>query len=1276
MSSSTSMVMFQKSMPDLVKGIRAQKRSDTSEYVSQAIAEIKAELKSTDIFVKAEAVRKLTYLQMIGYDVSWASFGIVEVMSQPRFAHKRVGYLAANQSFTETTDVILLTTNLFKKEFERSAMSSPYETGLAINSLANIVTHDLARDCMGDMVSLMSHTKPYVRKKAVLAMFKLYVKYPQGLRLTFEKLKDRLDDPEVAVTSCAVNVICELANKNPKNYLAMAPKFFRLLTTSANNWMLIKVVKLLGSLVSEEPRLARKLLEPLATIIQNTTAKSLQFECINTVTHALPYTKRDDGTDAKNVPTIVKLCSDNLRQFIEDPDQNLKYLGLVGLVTLMQSHPKATVDHRDIVLKCLDDDDVTIRTRALELLAGMVTRKTIMDLVKHLMMHLQRAEGIYRDELISKILFMGSRDKFNFITDFAWYTSVLLELASMRGTKHGKEVAEQLIEIALRVDTVRPFTVEAMLSMLLNEDLILGPARITVSEVLRAAAWIVGEYSDIITKIANDEDEDDDEDAEDDSGYWIEGPTGEEIRSKWRSQPLHSLVLAALLHPRATNLPSHVQACYMQAAMKMFVRATVDCTEQQMIEIIGNIRAHMNVFLQSVDLEVQERASTFRYLLDDLDILPIAWEAQAEEEKSEEKKVESQDLLFMPAYTVGSVQAVDEKGAKAAKQCSRLLSTLTAETFYAVHSKAQRRVPVPEGLDLETPFDASAIDALLAMEEPNNLTLATLSFTVSVTFDEKNQAVDEEEARINRIVKNSFGAEDLADRPEGFGYQSYNTSEGQAGSAAEKSSEDRLFYLGGGVNPQDVTLMPSIFGEVEKRNRKGKKGKKDKKSKGKGAGINTDEMLPAGAIDSDDEPVGNKKKKPGKTTVKETPTKATKKEKKGQDKERNALEDVDITIPLKPGESLPVMQHRVVKSTDPPVVQGRRSDEMDPTDSETTKKKKGEKDKKKKTGKETKSKTDKTGEKTVEKKLKKSKTASAAVTDDLLGLDWGAPASIPSPSPPPPAVVPITPEEPVKKSSKLKSKQIDEPKESKKKGSSGTKVWLPIYSEKGVDAFYALTRAVTDARSYTVSLWLRVVNNSSEGINAELQLSAIGTLRPTQGTILRTAGQGVPAGSDSQTSIELVSDSPIQTTFLAKGVFRCTTMNLLGGDTSAASVMIRIPLSLCFTPHKLTEEAFAALLTKTSSKWGQSNAKVAYATKGKVAIKSIANFLHAHIVEAEVSKAASMVAKAPSGASVCCLAKQGKDDFISVDIKVLGTSKGEGQVLADAISSTLSELSL
>lgn len=52
---------------------------------------------------------------MLGYDMSWASFHVVEVMSSPRLHLKAVGYLGATQSFTEETDVLMLTTNTLKK---------------------------------------------------------------------------------------------------------------------------------------------------------------------------------------------------------------------------------------------------------------------------------------------------------------------------------------------------------------------------------------------------------------------------------------------------------------------------------------------------------------------------------------------------------------------------------------------------------------------------------------------------------------------------------------------------------------------------------------------------------------------------------------------------------------------------------------------------------------------------------------------------------------------------------------------------------------------------------------------------------------------------------------------------------------------------------------------------------------------------------------------------------------------------------------------------------
>jgi AP-3 complex subunit delta-1 len=51
------------------------------------------------------------------------------------------------------------------------------------------------------------------------------------------------------VQAAAVNVICELARRNPKNYLALAPIFFRLMTTSTNNWVLIKIIKLVNRIV-------------------------------------------------------------------------------------------------------------------------------------------------------------------------------------------------------------------------------------------------------------------------------------------------------------------------------------------------------------------------------------------------------------------------------------------------------------------------------------------------------------------------------------------------------------------------------------------------------------------------------------------------------------------------------------------------------------------------------------------------------------------------------------------------------------------------------------------------------------------------------------------------------------------------------------------------------------------------------------------------------------------------------------------------------------------
>lgn len=91
---------------------------------------------------------------MIGYDISWAAFNIIEVMASTKFSEKRIGYLAATQAFNDETDVLMLTTNLIRKDLQSS--TNIYDIGVALNGLSCFVTADLSRDLVNDIVNLVT----------------------------------------------------------------------------------------------------------------------------------------------------------------------------------------------------------------------------------------------------------------------------------------------------------------------------------------------------------------------------------------------------------------------------------------------------------------------------------------------------------------------------------------------------------------------------------------------------------------------------------------------------------------------------------------------------------------------------------------------------------------------------------------------------------------------------------------------------------------------------------------------------------------------------------------------------------------------------------------------------------------------------------------------------------------------------------------------------------------------------------------------------------------
>uniref|UniRef100_A0A1I7UKK7 AP-3 complex subunit delta n=1 Tax=Caenorhabditis tropicalis TaxID=1561998 RepID=A0A1I7UKK7_9PELO len=613
--------IFDKSLTDLIRGIRNNKDNE-SRYIAQCMEEIKQELRQDSIYVKANAIEKLAYLQMLGYDISWASFNVIEVMASVKYTEKRIGYLAAAQSFHDETDVLMLTTNLIRKDVNSANM---YESGIALGGLSCFVTPDLARDLAADIVNLLACSRPYTRKRAVLLLYKVFLKYPDALRPTFPRLKEKLEDPDPGVQSSAVNVICELARKNPRNYLTLAPVFFKLMTTSSNNWMLIKIIKLFGALVPLEPRLGKKLLEPLTNLINSTSAMSLLYECINTVIAVLISISAGGDHTAS-----IQLCVQKLGVLIEDSDQNLKYLGLLAMGKILKTHPKAVQAHKDIVLRCLDDKDESIRLRSLDLLYGMVSKKNIVEIVKKLMEHVEAAEGShYRDELLSRIIGICSYSNYQYITNFEWYISVLVELTKVEGTEHGAKIAEQIQDVTVRVESIRHFSVSQMALLVENAHVLLAGSaqqRSNMCEVLLAAAWICGEYSQHVRKQQG--------------------------------------VLESMLKAKPSVMPGHILSVYVQNIGKLYSTLMSQAEEEDdwdQIESLDNLMlSKLPQFELSEHLEAQERACN---------LMTIIRIVESHHQKREKMGGEVQKLYDGELNPVAT--------------------------------KAQRKVPVPEGLDLD-----------------------------------------------------------------------------------------------------------------------------------------------------------------------------------------------------------------------------------------------------------------------------------------------------------------------------------------------------------------------------------------------------------------------------------------------------------------------------------------------------------------------------------------------------------------------------------------------
>ncbi|CUS23201.1 LAQU0S08e04346g1_1 [Lachancea quebecensis] len=506
-------LFFEKSLKDLIKGIRScgENPEELERFLSKTLSECRQEVESPDLDLKTNAVVKLTYLEMYGFDMSWANFYILEVMSSSRLQHKRVGYLAASQSFHKDPDILMLATNLLKKDLKYDGNNDVLKMGVTLSGLSTMVTAPLARDICGDLFSMLGSSKPYIRKKAISALFKVFLQYPEALRDNFDKFVAKLEDEDMSVVSATVSVICELSKKNPRPFVQLSPLLYETLFTIDNNWIIIRLLKLFTNLSQVEPKLRAKVLPKILELMEVTSATSVIYESINCIVKGRMLEPDDFDTALSCLEELTKFCNSN--------DPNLRYISVVLFYKIGKINTGFISEFNTLVIRLLKDVDISIRSRALELLEGITDDENIAQIVQILvkqfadkdvvlankLLKQTRQENIeievpnsYKIKMVGTILRICSLNNYANVPDFDWYLAVLSDLCvisqDLRNENIGLQLGAELRNIMVKVPSMRESCISTIVGLVSNNDICRQ-----LPMVFRECLWCVGEYSSLVS---------------------------------------------------------------------------------------------------------------------------------------------------------------------------------------------------------------------------------------------------------------------------------------------------------------------------------------------------------------------------------------------------------------------------------------------------------------------------------------------------------------------------------------------------------------------------------------------------------------------------------------------------------------------------------------------------------------------------------------------------------------------------------------------------------
>lgn len=378
--------------------------------------------------------------------------------------------------------------------------SNQYVVGLALCTLGNIASVEMSRDLFPEIESLITTANPYIRRKAALCAMRICRKVPDLQEHFLEKAKLLLSDRNHGVLLCGLTLatdLCEAeeSEEGPEGVIEMfrplaggLVRTLKSLTTSGyapehdvsgitDPFLQVKILRFLRVLGRGDVTTSELINDILAQVATNTESSknvgnSILYEAVLTILDI----EADSGLRVLGVNILGK--------FLANKDNNIRYVALNTLIKVVAVEPNAVQRHRNTILECLRDPDISIRRRALDLSFTLINESNVRVLVRELLAFLEVADNEFKPVMTTQIGIAADR----FAPNKRWHVDTMLRVLKLAGSYVKEQILSSFVRLIATTPDLQTYSAQKLYASL-KED-------ISQEGLTLAASWVIGEYGD------------------------------------------------------------------------------------------------------------------------------------------------------------------------------------------------------------------------------------------------------------------------------------------------------------------------------------------------------------------------------------------------------------------------------------------------------------------------------------------------------------------------------------------------------------------------------------------------------------------------------------------------------------------------------------------------------------------------------------------------------------------------------------------------------------